>query len=426
MGLLNFLKKKKKAASENSTKEKIGQTAHQDTLEGLDTVYVDAEKESSKTEEETQDRVPTSTEKRNVKKKSNEECRDYIKENCQQILEANKQISEAKIEYQVVTSYLMDIQKIDQIAKEERNVLDDAARKLLTLTRERSQYQNSSIRTSDKRFYGIRKYEKEMVKEIKNLRDVEDYDRKIKNDMRYLEGEKSSLLLQQRDIVERQTYLKKIAAIIGGLVFCLFLVLLGISYAFKSDMTIPFLMTVIMVAVSITIVFLEAGKNRYDVAIIEKKLGKAIHLLNKVKIKYVNNTSVLEYGYSKFAVKNSSELQYLWEEYLKAREEERRYQSNTDRLHFYREILIEELEKAAVADTEVWLYQVAALIDNNEMVEIRHKLNVRRQKLRERIEYNSKLKDNSFEEIHEVIKKRPELKADTLEILQQYEISLLN
>lgn len=420
MGLFSVFKKKSKETTVSNNP--------QDKIE--DEITIEKEIENSVTEEtlvqnKTEEKILPPIEKVNIKRKSDEECRSYIKENCQQIMDSEKQISEAKIEYQVVTSYLVDIQRIDQLPSEERDILDNAARKLLTLTRERNQYQNSSIRTSDRRFYGIRKYETEMAKEIKNIRETEDYDRIIKNDMRHLEGEKSTLLLQRRDMVERQNYLKKLAIIISCLAISIFLLLFGISYAFKSDMMIPFSMTMIMVMVFITIIFIDARKNRYDVALIEKKLNKAIQLLNKVKIKYINNTSVLDYEYSKFSVKNASELQYLWEQYVKAREEERRYQSNTERLSYYRELLIGELERAAVVDTDVWLYQSVALIDNKEMVEIRHRLNVRRQKLRERIEYNSKIKDESFKEIHEIIKKRPELKEDTIEILRQYEISLL-
>lgn len=420
MGVKNFFKKKKTVKTADDLEDGIEKKENK-SLQLNET----SENLSKKIEEEMSPKKLTSIEKNNIKKSTKEECRGYIREYCQRIVEANQQINEAKIEYQVVTSYLVDIQKIEQMPKEERGVLDDAARNLLTLTRERNQYQNNTIRTSDKRFYGIKRYENEMVLEIKKLRDMEDYDRKVKNDMRYLEGEKGELVLQQKEIAQRQRYLKKMSVWISTLIFFLVIVLFGISYAFKSDMTLPILLTIIVVAVSIMIIFWEAKENKHKVVLLDKKIGKAINLLNKVKIKYVNNTSVLEYGCNKFGVKNSSELQYVWEEYLKAREEEQRYQTNTDRLHYYRQILVKELEKSTVVDTEIWLYQVAALIDNKEMVEIRHKLNVRRQKLRERVEYNSKLRDNSFEGIHGIIIRRADLKEDTVEILRQYEISLI-
>ena len=118
------------------------------------------------------------------------------------------------------------------------------------------------------------------------------------------------------------------------------------------------------------------------------------------------------------------ELQYLWEQYQKAMEEERRYQNNTDRLNYYREALLEQLEELQVKDVEIWTSQAEALIDNKEMVEIRHTLNVRRQKLRERIEYNTKLQDHAFEDIRNALKKKHDIKDMIVDTLQQYGIEL--
>ena len=39
--------------------------------------------------------------------------------------------------------------------------------------------------------------------------------------------------------------------------------------------------------------------------ITERKINKAINLLNKVKIKYVNNINVLDYSCEKYGVKNA-------------------------------------------------------------------------------------------------------------------------
>jgi len=72
-----------------------------------------------------------------------------ITENCEQVLESNRQMEELKVEYQAVTSYLTDIQKIDQIPAEDRELLNDAARKIITFTRERSKFQNSTVRISE-------------------------------------------------------------------------------------------------------------------------------------------------------------------------------------------------------------------------------------------------------------------------------------
>jgi hypothetical protein len=43
-----------------------------------------------------------------------------VKDNCEIILESDRQIEEAKVEYQAVTSYLTDMQRIDMIPEDQR------------------------------------------------------------------------------------------------------------------------------------------------------------------------------------------------------------------------------------------------------------------------------------------------------------------
>ena len=358
------------------------------------------------------------------KPKTKEEYQQYIADSCEQIVEASNQMEDARLEYQVVTEYLMDIQKIDEAPEKVKSEMIDNARQMLTLMRERNQYQKSELRSTDPKFYGIRRYQSNMLEEIKKMQEEEKYQRIVKNDLHHLESEKKTLLYQRNDIAAGQKFLKKIAMSISVLIVSLFVLFWAISAAFQSDMTIPYIMTIVMAAGSAAYIFLESRKNKYQVILIDKKINKAIGLLNKIKIKYVNNTSVLDYACSKFNVKSSMELQYLWEQYQKALEEERRYQNNTERLNYYREELLGQLEDLQIQDIEIWVSQAEALIDSKEMVEIRHTLNVRRQKLRERIGYNTKLRDNGFEEIKNILNKKPDIKDIVIDTLRQYQIEL--
>ena len=78
--------------------------------------------------------------------------------------------------------------------------------------------------------------------------------------------------------------------------------------------------------------------------------------------------------------------------------------------------------KYQIADPEVWIYQPTAILDSREMVEVRHRLNVRRQKLRERMEINQKQKEEATKEITILIKAYPDSKNDAARILRQYQI----
>lgn len=109
---------------------------------------------------------------------------------------------------------------------------------------------------------------------------------------------------------------------------------------------------------------------------------------------------------------------------MKAKDEEKRYKNNTDLLNFYNERLVELLKGFKVSDAEIWIYQAMAIIDNKEMVEVRHRLNVRRQKLRDRIDYNIGLKESNKKDIEKIMEKTPELESEIREIVSGYHISL--
>lgn len=348
----------------------------------------------------------------------------YIRNQCERMVEAAKQIDDAKVEYEAVTSYLNDMQRIDLIEPEKRKIIDDAARNIVTYTREREKYKNSDVRLTPTQRQMMERYEHDILSELKNMQNNESYQQAIKSDLRYLEGEKAMLTYEKNEIIAKQKYLKGISITLSVLVIILFIVLAVVAKVFRVDMRVPFLMTAVMALGSAIYILFESNRNRVNVKLNEQKMKKAISFLNKVKIKYVNNTNCLDYGYTKFGIKNSAELEQIWKEYVTLKEVERRFRTNTDKLNENNEILVAELKKQHITDADIWIYQPAALIDRKEMVEIRHRLNVRRQKLRDRIEYNAKIKNQSMDVLNQLVKKKPELKEEILKIFHLYQLEL--
>ena len=70
-----------------------------------------------------------------------EERAGFVKNCCDMINEAKRQKFEAKKEYEVVTSYLADIQKIDLLTGRAKKSVEDSARKLINLNIERQKMQ---------------------------------------------------------------------------------------------------------------------------------------------------------------------------------------------------------------------------------------------------------------------------------------------
>lgn len=185
-------------------------------------------------------------------------------------------------------------------------------------------------------------------------------------------------------------------------------------------MTLPYLGVVFLAAVSAAALIFESQKNRRDVILIEKKINRAVTLLNKVKIKYINNINVLDYNCNKFGVKNAKDFEQKWNEYCKMREYEKKFRENTEMLNANNENLVIMLKDVGVVDTDIWLSRCVAIVDPKEMVEIRHELNQRRQMLRERIENNEQLKENIIKQLDYVINESPQIRDELIQIVKDF------
>ena len=86
--------------------------------------------------------------------------------------------------------------------------------------------------------------------------------------------------------------------------------------------------------------------------------------------------------------------------------------------------IIDELKKQGLEDPNIWAYQPIALFDNKEMVEVRHRLNVRRQKLREKIDFNFNQSVRTKEILLQFMKDYPEYEQEARKIVNRFRIPL--
>ena len=111
----------------------------------------------------------------------------------------------------------------------------------------------------------------------------------------------------------------------------------------------------------------------------------------------------------------------MWEKYQKEKEERNRDIQNREELDYHKRSLISILRRYQLHDPDIWIYQTAALLDPKEMVEIRHGLVDRRQKLRTQMDYNKRLATEAQKEIKDVIENYPQYKDEILQMIERYE-----
>lgn len=357
-------------------------------------------------------------------RETEDEPQDEVAYKCDQIVDATYQLEDLKAEYNMVTSYFEDIQLIEKLPVEARQQIVVTAKKIATLENETSEFLHSDDRISDGNFRMIRGMEKNLSEVFGQLKDLEDMDLKIKRDMKHLEAEKNSLEYLQDSIDERQMRLRTFIIVFGAVAVLSVLTLAVIGLVTGNSLLLPILVILLIVAGVAAAAVVIYKRLVYEFRLSEIKENRAINLMNKVKIKYINNTSTLEYLYGKYNIKSLRELEYLYDQYLIMVDEVRRYQKSSGDLREYCDQLSKLLFSCGVKDPDIWTKQSLALIDKREMVEVKHSLNTRRQKLREQISYNEDLRLSGLKDIKRMLKENPELRDQVKKELEVFHIRM--
>lgn len=347
-----------------------------------------------------------------------------LEDYCNQLIESVRQIEQKKLEYEQVTAYLTDIQLIEQMTSEEKENVQSVAFKLAALTTDREEMKRENKALTQLQFRFMQLHEHEIPEGIQHIEEQEKYQSDIIGDFQKLEEERVNLKYEERFYLEKLHNLKMItfSSLFVVVIACGITIFLYTQYIF--DLLFVLLLFLFALAVVGTGIFLKYRNVNYALAYCRKQQGRAVQLLNKIKIKRVNNTATLDYLYSKYNVGSSRELAFLWQQYQNILENEEKYKRSSKELNHYGNLLVKMLQNTGVHDADIWISQPEALLDSREMVEVTHGLNERRQRLREEMEYDEDVMDLAIERIKEQMQKEPEKAVQVQHILEPYRIRI--
>ncbi len=341
---------------------------------------------------------------------------NIIMDRCEQIMQNAREIDDGKKEYYIVTSYLNDIELIENLAPDQAEEIQKAADYVAKLNQARDQCLNTSKRISDAQFKMIQSQEEQIPDAIKNLRMNEEYQATVKRDMQYLEGEKQEWEILKKEKRRLRKRLRKASFMLFFAAATAAALVLVLSMGFDYDLQYAWIGVIAAALFGSAYIIFRLESSRRDIQQAEININYAILLLNKVKIKYVNITNAVDYGRDRFHVRDSREFEYQWEMYQNAMREQEKYRKTNEDLNYYYDKLVKLLKKCGLYDSRVWIEQPQALVDQKEMVEIKHDLLVRRQKLRSKIAYNLDIVKKERSEIINMLKKNKE--ARTVQVLE--------
>ncbi len=344
----------------------------------------------------------------------------FIENCCEQIATCSKRIDDAKKEYSLVNNYLNDIQAIEQLEGERKDQLFYYAKRIKTLNESKKELRQFTTRMSGDKYLYMQQNESEMQHILKDMKENEELCEQLKMDLHNIEGEKFALKQEEIHAAKMINSVKSLFKI-SIVTYALIMVFLFIGQvSFEMDMKVPIYGTIMLAVATAAIILVLNQKYYNELKLSGLKMQKAIRLLNKYRLRYVNAKSTLDYTYEKIGVRNSYELAEMWAVYLSVKKEQEAYERNNDELYKTINDMEVFLTGIKIHDASVWPSQIDAILDGREMTEVRHTLNVRRQKLRKSIEYNMNTMDRYKEQIKSVMKKNPAMAQEIMAVLDRY------
>ena len=347
---------------------------------------------------------------------------DYVKSCLERMADATKELENLTYEYDMVTSYLKDMEEIDALPQEESEQLKECARRVADLQSSRADYMERPRRISEENYRLMERIADEVEEGYEKLSETEEYQNLIRQDLGRLDGERHADAYRRNEVMGVIADTRGMAVIcVVALGLCVLLLLL-LQFFLEMDTGVGYLLTAAAAAVAITVIYVKHLDARQELRRVENGINKIILLQNKVKIRYVNNTNLLEYLQLKYGVGSAKELMDLWENYQVERAERETLRKAERDLDYNERELLQMLKCYQIKDPAIWLHQTEAILDRKEMVEIRHNLIVRRQSLRRRMDYNKEVvAGGSQQEIKELVEKYPQYAKEIMQAVEEYE-----
>lgn len=349
------------------------------------------------------------------------EKKSYAERLCEQMVICSQRIESAKKEHHAVNNYLDDIQTIENLEEPVKSSVEYYARRIITLREDKKSIREQSTKIPESRYVYMQRHEHEIKDILKTMYDDEQECQRLKTDMHHIEGEKVALKYEKREATKKLQIIRTMAKLGMGTAVILLLMLIIGMYASGTDMVFAIYGVIIATLAGGALLIVLNQKYVAELALTERKINKAIGLMNRYKLLFVNVRSRLDYEYEAHGVKSSYELNDLWRMYLNAKKEHEAFHLNADNTYKAIDGLVSELESAHVSDPSVWPAQVDAIVDGKCMLDIRHTLNIRKQKLRQAIDFNTTAMENAKGQIQKLIEKNPSMAKEILAILDKYE-----
>ncbi|GMQ63888.1 hypothetical protein [Vallitalea maricola] len=233
---------------------------------------------------------------------------------CNKLKNTYKDKEQVIAEYDRLNKIHTSIQQIEKMNKKQLAEFENCSNNYIAIKNDKVEYVDR-IKGAGQQFDYLQDYEENINDVIKNIKSVEQRQRDVKNDITYIEGEKGDLLYGKDRLIKAQKFVKIL--MIGLLtIFAFSTLILSFMYINNDvDIFIPSIIMIVIIGFFSLWIYIF---RRYVIHEIKKNnllMHRAVELLNKVKLKYVNNEQFLAYEYNKYNVKSGDMLEDRWKQF---------------------------------------------------------------------------------------------------------------
>ncbi|MBO4904436.1 MAG: hypothetical protein J5367_04365 [Lachnospiraceae bacterium] len=345
----------------------------------------------------------------------------YVREYCDMMAVASKDVDAQKIEYQQVTQRLADLEELEKLPLADKSQVRIRANRVIKIEQEDSSYTRPAKKITESQYREMERLAKDIPSILAKMKEDEEYQMAVRRDLNLLEGEKGAVAYQRKEERSRARTAKNIAfvAIFGAVMAAALMFVL--NQAMHVEVEMGWIILAGAFAVALTSSFVMYQNAQSGIASANRKLNKAISVQNTVKIKYVNITNVLDYNYAKYGVMNSHELAYIWDKYVEEKEAREHASDISQRMDVARSELYQVLKHYHINDPTVWIYQPGVLVYDDEAKDIRKQLIVQRQRLKKGIDFEIYNLETAKKELEALVREYPKYAEDIIEIVGEYE-----
>lgn len=345
----------------------------------------------------------------------------YVRSCLEQMTEASKELETIGHEYEAISMYLTDMEKIQDMNQNLREDLEHFAKEILRLEENSTRLEEQETLLSDEEFEKMERLEEFMPDAYNKIKEAEDYQVLVKRDLARLDGEKQAYRYRKNELINGQSNMKGMTLICLVSMSMLVVLLAILGSILELDVSMGIVIAVLVAAAALTLLFVKYTDATREISKIEKTNNKLILLHNTVKIRYVNNTNLLDFLYVKYDVTSAKTLKKLWDKYQTEVRNRHDKEENKKDLEFSRKGLLKTLRRANLEEPNIWVHQIGALLNEKDMTSMRHGLILQRTNLRKQMEYNARLCDEAQRQVNEIAQQYPSNAKYILDMLNDYQ-----